>query len=72
MKAPTEEIYAKNQRKEHYADKCIQWVTSYNAVSDVTIRYRPIFIRFKSAFREFRRKFELIAVQGHRSWFQSK
>jgi len=37
MKAPSGEIYGKStQRKEHNAEKYIQWVTTYNAVADST------------------------------------
>jgi len=39
MKAPSEEIYTANQRKEHKVEKYIQWVTTLSlAILSVCLR----------------------------------
>jgi len=68
MKAPSEKSTA-NQRKEHIVEKFVQWVTR------CLWQYGSIFIRLAvvaSQICEILWKFRLLAVQGHRSWCQSK
>jgi len=66
MKAPGEEIYTTNRRKEHNAEKYIQWLQRYR------LQYASIFIRLAVASQmcEIPRNSLKIrtynyAVQGH-------
>ena len=58
-----------NQRKKHNVEKVHS--VAYNAFADNMIIVNPLAV-FASQICEIPQKFELIAVQGHRSWCQWK